>query len=239
MGLSLTSKPLIMTIKKAFFLILTAMTALGICAQVPQFSSKNFSDWTYNNPAIALTQSNILANRIVLYKTTTGLNLTLTSPEFNCAPGQIIDMKVTWITDQWQTANFNVSKVALTAALLNDKGVAVDSVTFAPDSVSRTNYIYLSLTVPQGLTTARLRFASWKGDVNSSGAVRQIDTSSLLFGDVNLDGEVSVADVNAVLDVILGGNSDEGLRQRADVNRDGEVSVADMNCVVDVITGST
>ena len=213
------------------------LTGLFLHAQVPQFSSKNFSDWTYNNPAIALTQSNILANRIVLYKTTTGLNLTLTSPQFNCAPGQVIDMKVTWITDQWQTANFNVSKVALTAALLDDKGVAVDSVTFTPDSVSRTNYIYLSLTVPHGLTSARLRFASWKADVNSSGAVRQIDTSSFLFGDVNLDGEVSVADINAVLDVILGGNDDEELRRRADVNRDGEVSVADVNSIIDVIVG--
>ena len=144
-------------------------------------------------------------------------------------------MRVTWVTIQWQNPNFNVSKVALTAALLDDSGAPVDSVTFTPDSVGRTNYIDLSLTVPRGLTSARLRFASWKADVNSSGAVRQIDISSFLFGDVNLDGEVSVADVNAVLDVILGGEVDAGLRQRADVNRDGEVSVADVNSIVDVI----
>ena len=221
--------------KKSLLLTLFVLVILGTHAQVPQFSSKNFDDWIYSNPAIELNQTNILANRIVLYTTTTGLNLTLTSPQFNCAPGQIIDMRVTWVTIQWQNSNFNVSKVALTAALLDDSGAPVDSVTFTPDSVGRTNYIDLSLTVPRGLTSARLRFASWKADVNSSGAVRQIDISSFLFGDVNLDGEVSVADVNAVLDVILGGENDEQLHQRADVNRDGEVSVADVNSIVDVI----
>ena len=106
--------------------------------------------------------------------------------------------------------------------------------TFTPVSVSYTNMVNLSLTVPRGLSTARLRFASWEADVNSNGAVRQIEMTSMLVGDVNQDGEVTVADVNAVLDVILGGD-DEELRQRADVNRDGEVSVADINRVVDII----
>jgi hypothetical protein len=58
---------------------------------------------------------------------------------------------------------------------------------------------------------------------------------SSLRGDVNQDGEVTVADVNAVIDVILGTAADEDLRRRADVNRDGEVSLADINSVVDYI----
>jgi len=69
------------------------------------------------------------------------------------------------------------------------------------------------------------------------GAVRQIVMTSTLRGDVNQDGEVSVADVNAVIDVILGSDADDDLRHRADVNRDGEVSVADINSVIDVIMG--
>ena len=50
-------------------------------------------------------------------------------------------------------------------------------------------------------------------------------------GDVNNDGEVSVADVNAVIDVILGGSSNTA----ADVNNDGEISIADINVVIDII----
>ena len=50
-------------------------------------------------------------------------------------------------------------------------------------------------------------------------------------GDVNGDNEVNIADVNAVIDMILSGKtSSEG-----DVNRDGEVNIADVNAVIDMI----
>ena len=52
-------------------------------------------------------------------------------------------------------------------------------------------------------------------------------------GDVNNDGEVNIADVNALIDIILGGKDDsEG---RSDVNEDGEVNIADVNALIDII----
>lgn len=217
-----------------FAALVVALQAIG---QVPQFTPYNFEGWIYTNPATELNQSNILRNRIFLYTTSQGLHLTLTSPRFSCVPGQTIDMQVTWITDQWESAGFNVSKVALTAAILDDNGVARDSVTYTPTSVSRTNLWDLSITVPRGLRNARLRFASWKADVNSNGAVRQIIMTSTLRGDVNGDGEVSVADINVIIDIILGGTTDAELLQRADVNRDGEITVADINDVIEMMLG--
>lgn len=221
--------------KRCLLFAIAVITMASAYAQLPQFSPQSFEGWIYTNPATELNQSNIVNNKIYLYKTSTGLDLTLTSPRFICSPGQVIDMTVTWITDQWKSQHFVVSKVALTAALIDDSGVAVDSVTFTPTSVSRTNYVNLSLGVPRGLTAARLRFASWQADVNSNGAVRQIVISSFLRGDVNLDGEVTVADVNAVVDVILGNADDQALRGRADVNGDGEVTLADINSVIDIV----
>ena len=50
-------------------------------------------------------------------------------------------------------------------------------------------------------------------------------------GDVNGDGEVNIADVNAVINVILGGASNPA----ADVNNDGEVNIADVNAVINII----
>ena len=221
------------------FLIICALSLLALTskAEVPQFSADNFAGWIYSNPAIELNSTTILGNRIVLYTTSMNLALTLTSPEFTCSGGQTIDMTVTWITDQWESAGFDVSKVGLTAALLNTNGVAVDSVTFNPVTVSRTNTWLLSITVPRGMPKARLRFASWKGDVNSNGAVRQIKMTTKLKGDVNLDGEVTVADVNAIVDIILGMEASADLMARADVNGDREISVADLNAVVDIILG--
>lgn len=209
--------------------------ALAASAQVPQFSSEDFAGWTYTNPAIPLNQSSILNNRIVLYTTSTGLQLTLTSPVFSCFGGQVINMRVTWITDQWKDPGFDVNKVGLTAALLDANGEVVDSVTALPVNVSRTNYLNMSITVPRGMTSAALRFASWKANVNNCGAVREIAITSFLKGDVNLDGEVTVADINAIIQVILGGQASDDLRRRADVNEDGEVTVADINSVINLI----
>lgn len=223
--------------KKLITLIAIMAMACVARAEMPQFSSQSFTDWVYTNPAIELNQSTILANRIVLYTTSLGLQLTLTSPPFDCHASETITMDVTWITDQWQSSGFNVSKVALTAALLDKNGAVVDSVTYSPTQVSRTNYVNLSINVPRTLTGAKLRFASWKADVNSNGAVREIVITSIIRADVNRDGEVGIADVNAVIDAILNSSVDEELRARADVNGDGEVSLADANSVIDAIVG--
>lgn len=56
--------------------------------------------------------------------------------------------------------------------------------------------------------------------------------------DVNLDGEVTVADVNLVIEVILGLNKDADIKQRSDVNKDGEISVADVNKIIARILGN-
>jgi len=56
-----------------------------------------------------------------------------------------------------------------------------------------------------------------------------------MTGDVNADLEVNLADVNAALDIILGGNADEDMLMRADVNGDGEINIADINALIDII----
>ena len=55
-------------------------------------------------------------------------------------------------------------------------------------------------------------------------------------GDVNGDGEVNIADVNAVINVILnGGTTDADLFEAADVNGDGEVNISDVNALIQLI----
>ncbi len=54
------------------------------------------------------------------------------------------------------------------------------------------------------------------------------------YGDVNGDNEVNIADVNAVIGVILDGAA---VTPAADVNGDGEVNIADVNTVIDIILG--
>ncbi len=61
--------------------------------------------------------------------------------------------------------------------------------------------------------------------------------SPFLTGDVNGDGEVSIADVNVVIDILLGFVSSEPYEGRADVNNDKEISIADVNVLIDILLG--
>ena len=55
-------------------------------------------------------------------------------------------------------------------------------------------------------------------------------------GDVNNDSEINIADINALIDLILTGNMpDEGTFWRADVAEDGELGIADVNGLIDLI----
>ena len=54
-------------------------------------------------------------------------------------------------------------------------------------------------------------------------------------GDVNGDEEVNIADVNALIDILLGNAAADDVMQRADVNGDGEVSIADVNALIGII----
>ena len=52
-----------------------------------------------------------------------------------------------------------------------------------------------------------------------------------IIGDVNGDGEVNISDVNALIDMILSGDSSPS----GDVNCDGEVNIGDVNAVIHLI----
>ena len=55
----------------------------------------------------------------------------------------------------------------------------------------------------------------------------------VLRGDINGDGEVNVADVNMLVNMILSGNSAGA--SSGDINGDGEVTIADVNALIDII----
>ena len=61
--------------------------------------------------------------------------------------------------------------------------------------------------------------------------VAKAGDQSTLKGDVNGDGEVNIADINAIIDMILSGAANND----GDVNGDGEVNIADINSVIDII----
>ena len=57
----------------------------------------------------------------------------------------------------------------------------------------------------------------------------------VLIGDVNRDGAVTIADVTALVNIILGKSNDEYDLDAADVNRDGAMTIADVTALVNII----
>ncbi len=104
--------------------------------------------------------------------------------------------------------------------------VSVESDSF----MSNGDYSGRTLHVPQGTA------AAYQSDEHWYPYFGQIvdDLKPDVPGDVNCDFVVNIADVNAVINIILGGN---GSTSAADVNGDGVANIADINTIIHIILG--
>lgn len=87
----------------------------------------------------------------------------------------------------------------------------------------------IPLTVPAGSVNSYRNAAQWR---------LFMFENSWIKGDVNGDGEVNIADINAIVNIIQGHTYDDATMLRADVNQDGEINIADINAVLAIIMGS-
>ena len=104
------------------------------------------------------------------------------------------------------------------------------SVTFEMYLFYRQNHDYSGRTlhVPQGSADAYRSDENWYPYFEQ---IVEMGTESDLLGDVNLDGEVNIVDINAAVAIILSGE----YAPVADVNADGEVNIADINAIIYII----
>ena len=84
-----------------------------------------------------------------------------------------------------------------------------------------------TLWVPSGSKTLYKSVEQWN-------AFSNINEMGGIDGDVNGDGNVDIADVNCVINVILGSGA-AGID--GDVNGDGTVDIADVNAIINIILG--
>ena len=87
------------------------------------------------------------------------------------------------------------------------------------------DYTGCTLHVPHG------RADAYQADENWSQYFEHI-VDYMMQGDVNGDGTVNIADINAVINIILRSG---GYATAADVNNDGAVNIADINALIDTI----
>lgn len=58
-----------------------------------------------------------------------------------------------------------------------------------------------------------------------------------MLGDINLDGVVDVADINVLINIILGKELAQDYGNRAYINEDETIDVSDVNELVNIILG--
>ena len=227
------------------FISLIAFILMGLCSfaqELPRFASSSFEGWVYDNPWVELTSSNISKGRIVLYVTSQGVVLTLTSPTFSCQDIDSINAAVTWNTPGVTDSSYDVSKTALTMAIQDTDGTPLDSVTVTPTEPNTSNHtLSLTLAVPKGLATATLRFVSWDANVVSSGAVKRIiltaiaanepEQPEVMPGDVNGNGYLDIDDVTCLIKHLLYGTSSIN-PAAADVDQDGSIAISDVTTLI-------
>ena len=112
---------------------------------------------------------------------------------------------------------------------LSNVSVASNSFSLAIYMGETCDYSGRTLHVPSGTLDAYQADKCW---YPYFGQIVEMDPETGLIGDVNGDHEVTVADINAVIDIILG-RSD--YTTAADVNGDGEITIADVNAIIDII----
>ena len=103
------------------------------------------------------------------------------------------------------------------------------------------HYENCTLYVPLGTKEIYEQVPVW----GSFRHIEEFDATTIIPGDVNGDGEITVADANSVVVIINGGSSHGHTRvpnpdgggwiNLADVNGDGEINIADINAIINMI----
>lgn len=88
----------------------------------------------------------------------------------------------------------------------------------------------ITVTNDEGTTTIALSEVQDMYFSNDAGT-----TPSYKIGDVNKDGNVSIADVTALIDYLLGGDASAIDLAAANVNSDDTVSIADVTALIDLL----
>lgn len=84
------------------------------------------------------------------------------------------------------------------------------------------------LAIPDDNTTVEVTENDWEGEVT-------LTIPMMLLGDVNGDGNVTGADVDAVAKHIIGQTPDVFYEEAANVNGDGKIDAADIVLIVSMI----
>lgn len=107
--------------------------------------------------------------------------------------------------------------------------MAQERITYEYDDLNRLTMV----TYPNGQTVTYTYDALGNRMSKKMKGVEVVNP--ILLGDVNGDGEITVADVTMLVDYILGRTNSNFIIDNADVNEDGKIIVSDVTLLVNLV----
>lgn len=108
------------------------------------------------------------------------------------------------------------------------------TVTYSVEGIKLTyDNINVTITNAEGTATLPLAQVLNMEFTNDPGT-----TPSVLIGDVNRDGEVTIGDVTVLADYMLGENAVDIDLAAADVNSDNDITIGDVTALIDMLLNS-
>lgn len=205
---------------------------------------------TLATTSIAKITSDFDGHHVLWTNSSSVPNIALTACAVNadkdgCFEGQTLYLDVS------VTNNGTTTYTSQVSAKLCKEGssTAVSTKTFTPNvaakSIQTERLIFEGLTYnqPYTITLTSGSYTVEQGNMSTSQprtfyvyTVTPVEKTTIL-GDVNDDGNVTVADVTATVKIILGKADEEWNTDNADMDGDGEITIADVTALVNIILG--
>ena len=213
-----------------FFCVMLALAAHA--QKLAEFNLNSYEGWTYTRSSVDLNTANISTNKINLYG-----DYTLVSPLFSAQNVKYVKAKIRIVSKNYAQDKYSYLKASPALQLLDANGIVVSTLLHYYSEALLEQNIEAYLPVPEASQMLSFRISVPSGDVNSTGAVREVTlyasaTDGKVFGDVNADGVCDVTDVTSIINMIL---ETDVTNPIADVNESGIIDVSDVTTVINHI----
>ena len=165
------------------------------------------------------------------------------TPDYNPNPTTINSGSVTLTmvgnnsSRYWKTTSSYELRVykACTMTISVPEGAKIKEIVFAGTAVSGIQNNCSTLTTWNGSAESVTFTFTGTQKINTIAVTYESEQQTALRGDVNGDGQVTIADVTALVNIILG--SQGGDTSVADLNGDSQITIADVTSLVNIILG--
>lgn len=219
-----------------FSLALICIALAAGATQYAVFNQNSFEGWIYTRSNVTLTTDFISSYKVTIYKNSAGKDFTLISPSFDTNGQSTIRVKFDWKSTTYGEENYNLTKNSPYIELLDLNDNVIAQCYHQLKEPKIIHDIDVVVKMPANSTgPIKVRIAAWNADTNTPGAVKHVEISNQVNGDVNGDGMINVSDITKLVNVILG--IIDLPSEFADVNGDGTVNVSDITALVNIILG--